>query len=436
MKVNTYQLETLSPEARARLLRRSETDIAALREVVEPILEEVQRRGDAALVEYSAKFDGVALDKHALRVTPDEFARAADRLDPQVREAIATSVANIRRYHEAQLPEAMWMKEIVPGVLAGEKLTPISSVGLYVPRGKGSFPSVMMMLGVPATLAGVEKVIVCTPPTPEGLVDDASLVAAQVCGLSEMYKVGGAQAIAAMTFGTESIPRVRKVLGPGNKYVSAAKRILYGLIDVGTPAGPSESIILCDEHTDPEVAAHDLLIEAEHGPDSAALLVTHSAALAEQVLPHLHRLVARLPEERKRYCEAVLSGFGGVVLTTGLDASIAFVNDYAPEHLEVLVQNPFEVLPRLNNAGEILLGPHCPITLGNFSLGVNAILPTGGFAHTFSCVSVFDFLKRSSFAYASQEGARRLIEPARRLAEFEGFPAHAEALAFRERRQA
>ena len=431
MKTSVYILEELSTEQRSRLMRRSETDIDGLRETVRPIIEDVRQRGDDALLDYSRKFDGVNLDAGALHVTEEEFEAADRRLATEVRDAIHSAVRNIRTYHQAQMPEAMWMKEVAPGVLAGEKTTPISSVGLYVPRGKGSFPSVMMMLSIPAVIAGVEKIAVCTPPTSDGTVDDASLVAARVCGIKDIYKVGGAQAIAALAFGTNSVPRVHKVLGPGNQYVSAAKRFLYGTIDVGLPAGPSESIVFCDENADPDLAARDLLIEAEHGPDSAALLVTHSKPLAEAVKERLGPLVEELPAERRGYCETVLSGFGGIVITESLDASLAFINEYAPEHLEVLVDQPFEQLSRIKNAGEILLGPHCPITLGNFSLGVNAILPTGGFANTFSCVSVFDFLKRSSFGYASREGYSQISESARVLAEFEGFPSHARALDYR-----
>jgi len=429
-----YQLDELSEEDRSRLLRRSETDIDSLRDMVKPIIQDVARRGDAALLEYTRKFDGVAIDEAALRVTEDDFVAADEQLSPEVIAAIEASVENIRLFHEEQMPNEMWLKELAPGVLAGEKTTPISSVGLYVPRGKGSFPSVMMMLSIPAVIAGVEKIVVCTPPTPDGGVDAASLVAARRCGVEEIYKVGGAQAIAALAFGTESVPRVRKVIGPGNQYVSAAKRLLYGTIDVGTPAGPSESIVLCSENTDPDVAACDLLIEAEHGPDSAALLVTHCPALAEKVKQRLGGLVATLPEPRKGFCESVLSGFGGIVVTKSLEASIDFVNEYAPEHLQVLADNPLEMLPRIRNAGEILFGDYCPITLGNFSLGVNAILPTGGFAHTYSCVSVFDFLKRSSFAYASREGFSNISGAARILAEFEGFPAHARAIDYLQKR--
>src|SRR5690606_3887804 len=242
------------------------------------------------------------------------------------------------------------------------------------------------------------------------------------------YVVGGIQAMAALAFGTERIPRVDKIIGPGSSYVSAAKRLLYGLVDVGLPAGPSESIILSDEHADPRLAALDLLVEAEHGPDSAALLVTHSRALANQVLDVLPGYIAELPELRRQFVETVLSNYGGVVLTDSLEESIAFVNDYAPEHLEVLTADPFVTLQKLRNAGEILLGPLTPIPTANYCLGVNAILPTGGFARSFSSVSVHDFIKRSGVAYLSREGYGSLQGVAATLADYEGFPAHAMAL--------
>jgi histidinol dehydrogenase len=286
----------------------------------------------------------------------------------------------------------------------------------------------MLMLCIPAVIAQVPKVIVCTPPTADGGVDDASLFTAEICGVKDVYKVGGAQAIAAMAYGTERIPKVHKVLGPGNSYVSAAKRLLYGAIDVGTPAGPSESIILCDETVDPRIAALDLLIEAEHGPDSTALLVTHSREVADQVQSLLPNLINDLPEERKNFCQAVMSGYGGIVLTASVEKSIQFVNDFAPEHLEVLVKEPMAILSDIVNAGEILLGPYTPITIGNFSLGVNAILPTGGFAKTFSCVTVYDFLKRSSIGYVTEAGYGRIKDVARKFAEYEGFSSHANAI--------
>ena len=428
MKINVYELDKMSDEQVEKILRRSETDIEQYQEAIRPVIRDVAEKGDAALVEYCRKFDRVEIEASALKVTEEEFDRADKNLDPEIKEVIRVSHRNIKKFHEAQMPDDMWFTNIDDGIVAGEKITPIASVGAYVPRGKGSFPSVMLMLCVPAVIAGVPRVIVCTPPTPDGGVDDASLFTARLCGVKEVYKVGGAQAIAAMAFGTETVPKVHKALGPGSIYVSAAKRLLYGKIDVGTPAGPSESIILCDESADPNIAALDLLIEAEHGPDSTALLVTHSRRVADEVRSLLPALVEDLPEERKNFCSTVLSNYGGIMITPSLSASIDFVNEFAPEHLEVLVEEPMAALQKIVNAGEILLGPCTPITLGNFSLGVNAILPTGGFAKTFSCVTVYDFLKRSSIGYATAEGYAKLADVARKFAQYEGFPSHANAI--------
>lgn len=249
--------------------------------------------------------------------------------------------------------------------------------------------------------------------------------------MHEIYRASGAQAIAALAYGTETIKRVHKITGPGNPYVSAAKRLLYGTVDVGLPAGPSESIILADEYADPELVTRDLLVEAEHGPDSSGLLVTDSRVLAEQVLALLPDKIAALPEPRQSFCRTGFEsekGTGGIILTTTMREAVDFVNEYAPEHLEVQVKEPFALLPDLKNAGEILLGPYTPIPTGNFSIGTNAILPTGGFAHTYSCTTVYDFLKRTGVAYMTEEGYKAVSETTRRLAEFEGFPAHARAV--------
>ncbi|MBF0118368.1 MAG: histidinol dehydrogenase [Desulfobacterales bacterium] len=428
MKINVYELDKLSKSDIEKILIRSESDIERFQEIVRPIIDDVRKRGDNAIVEYSQKFDKVSLNPLLLKVTNQEFEDANKTLDSSIKEVIEASAKNIKKFHKAQMPEEMWFSHIDKGIMAGEKITPITSVGIYVPRGKGSFPSVMLMLCIPVSVAEVPEVIVCTPPTPEGKVDDASLFAAQICGIKNIYKVGGAQAIAAMAFGTQSIPKVNKVIGPGNPYVSAAKRLLYGKIDVGTPAGPSESIILCDETTNPKKAALDLLIEAEHGPDSTALLVTHSREIGEAVKTMLPDLINDLPEERKNFCQNVFSNYGGIVITRNIEQSIKFVNDFAPEHLEVLTNEPMSILPEIKNAGEILLGEYSPITIGNFSLGVNAILPTGGFAKTFSCVTVYDFLKRSSIGYLTKEGYESLKDIAMKFAEYEGFPSHANAI--------
>lgn len=428
MEINLYELSKLSNLEIERIYRRSETDIEKLQDIVRPIINNVRDKGDQAIIDYNNKFDNVVMDISQIETTKEEFKQARANLDPEIIEVMEKSARNIKKFHNAQMPEPMWFTQIDDGIMAGEKITPITSVGLYVPRGKGSFPSVMLMLAIPAIIAKVPRVIVCTPPKQDGTVDEASLVAAEICGVEKVFKVGGAQAIAAMAYGTETVPKVNKTLGPGNAYVSAAKRLLYGRIDVGTPAGPSESIILCDETANPYLAALDLLIEAEHGPDSAALLVTHSREVAEKAIKIIPDLVNDLPEERKNFCQTVLSKYGGVVLTDSLESSINFVNDFAPEHMEIHFKEPMAILSKINNAGEILLGANTPITVGNFSLGVNAILPTGGFAKTFSCVTVYDFLKRSSIGYLTEEGYNNIKNVARKFAEYEGFPSHANAI--------
>ncbi|MGI5148636.1 histidinol dehydrogenase [Plantactinospora sp. CA-294935] len=430
LQVNRYHLESLSGAERRVLMQRVRADYRSVEADVRAIVGDVRERGDAGLLAQTARLDGVTLSPAALKVTDEEFEAAEAAVSPAVRDALVSAIANIRHHHEAQLPASSWMQEVRPGVLVGERWTPITSVGLYVPRGKGSFPSVMTMLCAPAVIAAVPEVAVCTPPGPDGSVDAASLVAAALCGVRTIYKMGGAQAIAAFAYGTESVRRVEKIVGPGNEYVSTAKRLVYGEVDPGLPAGPSESVVLCDGAADPEIAARELLVEAEHGSNSAALLVTHSVALADAVEKLLPDLVDALPEQRREYCTAVLSGYGGIVLTTDLAASVRFVNEYAPEHLRVLVTNPFELLPKLDNAGEVLLGENTSIPFGNFAVGVNAILPTGGTARSQSCVGTIDFMKRSSFAYVSDEGVAEVGPTAVTLATYEGFPAHAAAAQF------
>jgi histidinol dehydrogenase len=289
----------------------------------------------------------------------------------------------------------------------------------------------MMMLLVPAVVAGVPEIAVATPPRKDGTLDAASLYVADRLGRPAVFKVGGAQAIAALAFGTESVPKVAKILGPGNPYVSAARRLLRDSVDTGMPAGPSESIILADDSADARIAAPDLLIEAEHGPDSAALLVTPSERLAKEVIDALPNLVAKLPESRRGFTTEGLAGYGGVVLTRDMEEAVAFANEYAPEHMEIITAEPLETMMRVRNAGEVLLGPRTPITISNFSLGPNAILPTGGNARTWSATGVGDFLKRTSLGMVTAGADPALAEAAALFAEFEGFPAH--AMAIRER---
>ncbi|MDX1604862.1 MAG: histidinol dehydrogenase [Candidatus Competibacterales bacterium] len=427
--VRLHELARLDPQARAALLERTESDLGPFLEAVRPVIEAVRREGDAALLRFAREFDRAEIPPGTLKAAPEDFDRAFARLAPEVREAIDYAVDNIRRFHEAQKPQSMWLEEIRPGVFVGEKWTPISSVALYVPRGKGSFPSMVMMSAVPAVVAGVPRVVIVTPPGPDGGFDDATLVAARCAGVEAVYKCGGAQAVAAVAYGTETVPRVAKIVGPGSPYVVAAKRLLAERIDPGTPAGPSESIILADDSSDPRLVALDLIIESEHGDDSSTYLVTPSRELAAAVQAAVPEHWARMGEQRVGYSSAVLGGpRGGIVLTADLDEAVAFVNDYAPEHLQILTAEPHALLGRIHHAGEILLGEHSPSVLANYLLGPNAILPTGGAARTASPLSVFDFIKRSSIGHVTAAGYPEPARHTRVLAEYEGFDGHALAV--------
>lgn len=430
--MNIYKLDKMSAEKKEYILKRAETDISEQMQLAKEVSDDIRARGDRAVLEYTSKFDRVDLTVDRIKVKPQEIEDGYNRLNSKTREAIEYAARNIRDFHKKQMPEEMWFTEVDKGLLVGEKTTPITDVCLYVPRGKGSFPSVMLMLGIPAVVAGVEKIVVVTPPNEQGNVDDAILAAAKIIGITEIYKVGGIQAVSAVAYGTETIPKCHKIIGPGNSYATAAKRVLANYIDAGLPAGPSECIILADENADPEKVALDLMIEAEHGPDSASLLVTHSAELVEKVVPIVERQLKKISDKRRGFITTGFSTYGGAIITNSLDESIAFVNEYAPEHMEVMTEKPFEVLPKIKNAGEILLGDYTPVTLCNFVLGPNAILPTGQSAKTYSSVSVMDFLKRSSVGYASRDGFERVRGYAYEIACVEGFDTH--GLAVKERK--
>ncbi len=427
MKVR--RLSQMTADEIAELKKRSGLDIEGLLPSIKPIVEDVRVRGDAALLEYTARFDGVHLPAAQLRVSEDEIKHAYEQVSPEALAAFRQSARNVRRFQERSMPEGMWLTEVVEGVSVGQRVTPIESVGLYVPGGKGDFPSVMLMLGICAQVAGVRRVVACTPPTAEGSVNSGTLVAAVLAGVTEIYKLGGAQAIAALAFGTETVPKVDKIVGPGSPYVMAAKQLVAGVVDLGNMAGPSEAIILADGEADPWKVALDLLVQGEHGEDAASLLVTHSHELIERVQAALPALLAKLPDERRRICETVLSQYGGAILTETIAQGVEFVNDYAPEHLQLAVQNPLAVLPRIRNAGVILLGQRTTFTFGDFSLGPTNVIPTGGFVKVQSPVSVHDFLKHNSVCCVLDDaGFAALAEGSAAFAEYEGFPAHAMAV--------
>ncbi|MET3581948.1 histidinol dehydrogenase [Mesorhizobium robiniae] len=427
--VSFHDLSQLDAAGRAALMRRSETDLSSFIEKAAPIIEAVRTEGDAALVRFARDLDKADLDTARLKVSPAEFDAAFGMMDEDVVAAIRFGIDNIRHFHEEQKPEAMWLKEMRPGAYAGDRFTPIRSVALYVPRGKGAFPSVTMMTAVPAVVAGVPELAILTPPAPDGSVDAATLVAARLAGVETIYKCGGAQAVAAVAYGTETIRPALKIVGPGSPWVVAAKRLLAGVIDPGLPAGPSEAIILADDSVHGGLAALDLLIEAEHGPDSSAYLVTHSRRVAEEALAALPEHWARMTEQRVAFSTAVLTGAcGGIVLTASIEESYRFINDYAPEHLEILSTDPFAHLGHITEAAEILMGPHTPVSIGNFGLGPNAVLPTSRWARTCGPLSVTDFVKRSSIGYVTAAAYPEFARHARTLARYEGFSSHERAV--------
>lgn len=427
--INFHELAKLSPEQRRKLQQRTETDLTDFEAKVRPIIQAVRDEGDEALARFARDFDKAPVKAGEIAATEADFAAAEKALDPKVREAMEFAAHSIRKFHQDQMPEEMWLHEVRPGAFAGDRSLPIPSVACYVPRGKGAFPSVALMTSIPAKVAGVKDVIIITPPGPNGKIDDATLVAARMAGVQGVYKAGGAQGIAAVAYGTQTVPKVAKVIGPGSPWVAAAKRLVSHVIDTGSPAGPSEVIIFADDTVDGALAGLDLLIEAEHGPDSSAYLVTWSRRVAEEALAAIPTYWAKMGEQRVSYSSTVLGGpIGGIVLARDEEDAIAFCNEYAAEHLEILAKEPFAYLGRITNAGEILLGEHTPTTLGNFVIGPNHVLPTSGWAKTASAVSVFDFLKRNSIAYVTSKGYPELARHAHALATYEGFEAHANAV--------
>ncbi len=432
MAIAFYRWNETDENTRKRIMRRAQIDIDGVAKLVQPIIGDVRDNGDEALRRYAKKFEGADITN--IKASAEEFARAEHNLDDELKSAIKRCAENVRMFHVKQMEnvEKRWMVEIEAGVWAGEQVSPIDSVGLYVPRGKGAFPSALYMLALPAVIAGVPNIAVVTPPTPDGSIDDATLYTAKLCGIENIYKCGGAQGIAALGYGTNSVPKVRKVLGPGSPYVAAAKRILSDVMDAGMPAGPSESIVLADGSANFDNTILDVLNEAEHGMDSGALLVTHDEALAKYVRDNMPAVINSLPPKHRDICVSVMSdsesSYGGIILTESLDASIALANEYAPEHLHLKVRDGEKLLDRLKHAGEILIGEYTPSSLGNYGIGVNHVLPTGGWAHTYSCTSVWDFLKRTSISRCDKQGFEALKDDVCTITDYENFPMHGEVL--------
>lgn len=423
--ISYHELSKLGTEERRSLSRRTESDLSSFTDQVMPIIEAVRQEGDAALLRFARRFDRADLADGSIRASKEEFERAREMVGADLIDTLNFAAANIRHFHEKQMPDAMSLHETHPGVIVGDRWTAIDSVACYVPRGKGSFPSSVLMTAIPATTAGVKKVVIITPPGPDGTIDPATLVAAEIAGVREVYKCGGAQGIAAVAYGTETVPKCDKVVGPGSPWVVTAKKLLSSVIDPGSPAGPSELIVFSDATVSPDLVAMDLCVESEHGPDSSVFFVTADAEFARKVAAAIPTFWAKMGDVRASYSKTVLCGHkGGIVVAETSEEAIDFVNEYAPEHLAVLSANAWQFLPGFTHAGEILLGPHSAISIANFVLGPSHVLPTGGAAKTASPLSVFDFLKRTSIASISRKAYPSFAGHAERMARYEGFEGH------------
>jgi histidinol dehydrogenase len=407
------------------IMERSMDDIASVYEHVRGIVLDVRSRGDKAVLEMckDVKEDVTAED---LEVSRQEIRDAYEDVDSSVIEALRSASKNIAAFHRAQREREMWSIEVADGILAGRITRPMDLVGCYIPGGRAVYPSTILMTVIPAREAGVGEIVATTPAGQGMAVNPVTLVAADIAGCDRIFKVGGPWGIAGLAYGTKTLPRVDKIVGPGNKYVTAAKMIVYGQVDIDSPAGPSEALILADGSADPEVTALDFLSQVEHDPDSCAVLVTTSMVLAQEVCRIIEREFPYLP--RKEIFDVSLRRHSYVLVADQMDEAIEFTNDFAPEHLQILTEEPFMTLNKIRHAGSIFLGPNAPVPAGDYASGTNHVLPTGRCARMFSGLSIDDFIKRPTFQYLSKAGLARIKNTVVSLAEAEGLPMHARAV--------
>ncbi|MGD2125951.1 MAG: histidinol dehydrogenase [Desulfobacteraceae bacterium] len=425
MNIRPEKIEALSPEERQALFKRSTEDISTVYEDVRKIVEDVKHRGDASLLEANREFED-DVTRADLKVTPKEMERAYEHADSKLVDCLEQAAKNIEKFHQAQREREMWSTEIADGILAGRVTRAMDRVGCYIPGGRAAYPSTVLMTVIPARVAGVKEILITTPPGKGMEVNPVTLVAADVAGCTDIFKVGGPWGIAAQAYGTESIPRVDKIVGPGNKYVTAAKMIVYGQVDIDSPAGPSEALILADESADGRWITLDFLSQIEHDPDSAAVLITTSQELAEDVCDGINREFETLP--RKEIFETSLRKHSHVLVASDIEQAIDFANEYAAEHLQIITRDPFSFLSKIRHAGSIFLGPYAPVPVGDYASGTNHVLPTGQCARMFSGLSVDEFIKKPTFQYLSKKGLSSLKEVVITLAEAEGLPNHARAV--------
>jgi histidinol dehydrogenase len=416
------KLSDVSEAEMQRLISRG-SGLADVGETVSAVLADVRMKGDAALREYTKKFDKIELED--FEVNEEGFEEAFSQLSPELLEHLKKAAENIRVFHSAQMPEATWFMELQPGVVLGQKATPLESVGAYAPGGRASYPSTVLMTVIPARVAGVEQVIVCTPPRADGSIHPLTLAAARVAGADKVFKLGGVQAIGAMAYGTETVPKVDKIVGPGNIFVTSAKMQVRDIAEIDFPAGPSEVLIIADDSADAAMAASDIIAQAEHDPNAVSVLVTTSEVLAEAVKQEV--LTQAENTARSEIVKTSLEN-AAVLISDSLEQSIDFSNKFAPEHLEIMVEDSDFVLYRIKNAGSIFVGNYAPVPVGDYASGTNHVLPTAGYARIYSGLNINHFLKYSSIQKISKNGLESLKETVIALAEEEGLQAHADAI--------
>ena len=410
------------------LLKRDPNHYTQYADAVQVIVDTVKAEGDRALFAYTEKFDHAIVTAENVRVTEDELQEAMDQVDPELVEVMKRALVNIRSYHEKQ-KRYSWFDTRPDGSILGQKITPLASVGVYVPGGKAAYPSSVLMNIVPAQVAGVSQIVMVTPCNAQGKVNPVTLVAAHLAGATQVYKAGGAQAVAALAFGTESIPRVDKIVGPGNIYVALAKKAVYGHVSIDSIAGPSEILVIADETANPRYVAADLLSQAEHDELASAILVTTSQKLAEEVAGEVDQFRQEL--SRKEILEKSLENYGYILVVDSLQEAVDTANDIASEHLEIVTANPFEVMTKIRNAGAIFLGQYSSEPLGDYFAGPNHVLPTNGTAKFFSPLNVDDYVKKSSIIYYSKEALEPVHEDIIKFAEAEHLTAHANSIRVR-----
>lgn len=420
--------ENTRKELLLQLQKRSPSSYGGYEKTVNEIIENVRQHGDKALFDYTEKFDHCSLSRETVQVTREEIEEAYTKISPEFVAVMKKSAENIRAFHEKQL-HASWIIPKEDGTILGQKILPIAISGVYVPGGKAAYPSSVLMNVLPAKVAGVSRIIMTTPPGKDGKVNPGTLVAADIAGVDEIYKVGGAQAIAAMAFGTESIPKVDKITGPGNIFVALAKKACFGFVSIDSIAGPSEILVLADESANPRYVAADLLSQAEHDELACAILITTSEEFAKKVDEEVKGFVEVL--SRKEIIQKSLDNFGYILIAEDMDEAIEAANEIAPEHMEIVTANPFEDMMKVKNAGAIFIGEYSSEPLGDYFAGPNHVLPTNGTAKFFSALSVDDFIKKSSIVYYSKSALRNIHKDIIQFATSEQLTAHANSIAVR-----